>query len=113
MHSKQMVVTAVCDFVKFNYDKKIKCTFLKDSLSTYSLSTIRTMKRVVDFQEQDKEADFEFKDNKDNSKKQKKNQNEKFNAKTKRLDHAEFKKKKQEMLEFRKQLPIYSGEIDI
>lgn len=70
------------------------------------------MKRVVNFQEQDSanDADWEFKDTKTENKKRKNNNaKEKFAAKTKRLDHAEFIKKKEEMLAFRKQLPIYSG----
>jgi hypothetical protein len=69
-------------------------------------------KRVINFQEQDpSNEEWEFKDTKTENKKHKKNNHkEKFNAKsTKRLDHAEFVKKKEEMLAFRKQLPIYSG----
>ncbi|KAI8063377.1 P-loop containing nucleoside triphosphate hydrolase protein [Gilbertella persicaria] len=62
------------------------------------------MKRVVDFQEKEPATEFEFKDTQ--HKKQKSN---KFNATTKRLNHAEFKQKKKDMLAFRKQLPIYSG----
>lgn len=68
------------------------------------------MKRVVNFQEQDPSAEeWEFKDTKTENKKRKNNHREKFNAKTKRLDHDEFIKKKEEMAVFRKQLPIYSG----
>ncbi|CEP08311.1 hypothetical protein [Parasitella parasitica] len=70
------------------------------------------MKRVVNFQENDpaNEAEWQFKDTKTENKKQKHNKkNEKFNAKTKRLSHADFVKKKEEMLAFRKQLPIYTG----
>lgn len=71
------------------------------------------MKRVVDFQEQDpSQEEFEFKDTKTENKKKRKNgQKEKFNAKTKRLDHAEFVKKKEEMAAFRRQLPIHSGNV--
>jgi len=73
----------------------------------------KKMKRVVDFQENDpaNEAEWEFKDSKTENKKRKHNNNkkEKFNAKTKRLSHADFVQKKEEMLAFRKQLPIYSG----
>jgi heat shock protein HslJ len=71
------------------------------------------MKRVVNFQEHDpsNEAEWEFKDTKTENKKRKNNTKEKFNAKTKRLDHAEFVKKKEEMLSFRKQLPIFSGKL--
>lgn len=68
------------------------------------------MKRVVNFQEQDPSAEeWEFKDTKTENKKKKNDHREKFNATTKRLDHAEFIKKKEEMAAFRKQLPIYSG----
>lgn len=68
------------------------------------------MKRVVDFQEQDpSQEEWEFKSTKSENKKKKNGHKEKFNAKTKRLDHDEFFKKKEEMLAFRKQLPIYSG----
>lgn len=68
------------------------------------------MKRVVNFQEQDpSNEEWEFKDTKTENKKRKNDPKEKFNAKTKRLDHAEFVQKKEEMLAFRKQLPIYSG----
>lgn len=68
------------------------------------------MKRVVNFQEQDpSNEEWEFKDTKTEKKKRKNDPKEKFNAKTKRLDHDEFIKKKEEMLAFRKQLPIYSG----
>ena len=69
------------------------------------------MKRVIKFEEQDpSQEEWEFKDVKTENKKRKTgNQKEKFGAKTKRLDHAEFIQKKEEMLAFRKQLPIYSG----
>lgn len=68
------------------------------------------MKRVVDFQEQDpSQEEWDFKSTKSENKKRKNGHKEKFNAKTKRLDHDEFIKKKEEMLAFRKQLPIYSG----
>ncbi|KAI7903027.1 P-loop containing nucleoside triphosphate hydrolase protein [Cokeromyces recurvatus] len=73
------------------------------------------MKRVVNFQEQDPiEKEWEFKDKsiENNNKKRKTNKEHKFNAKNKsgsRLDRTDYKKKKMEMLEFRKQLPIYSG----
>ncbi|KAG2236059.1 hypothetical protein INT48_008153 [Thamnidium elegans] len=68
------------------------------------------MKRVINFQEQDPSAEeWEFKDTKTENKKRKNDHREKFNATTKRLDHAEFIKKKEEMAAFRKQLPIYSG----
>lgn len=72
------------------------------------------MKRVVDFQETEPadESEWQFKDSKTENKKRKHNSNnkkEKFNAKTKRLSHADFIKKKEEMLAFRKQLPIYTG----
>lgn len=71
------------------------------------------MKRVVDFQETDpaNEAEWQFKDSKTENKKRKHNNSkkEKFNAKTQRLSHADFVKKKEEMLAFRKQLPIYTG----
>ncbi|KAL9540685.1 hypothetical protein MBANPS3_009551 [Mucor bainieri] len=74
------------------------------------------MKRVVDFQEKDAadEAEWEFKDSKTENKKRKhnnsnNNKKDKFNAKTKRLSHADFVQKKEEMLAFRKQLPIYTG----
>lgn len=71
------------------------------------------MKRVINFQEQDpSNEEFEFKDTKTENKKKRKNgQKDKFNAKTKRLDHDEFIKKKEEMLAFRKQLPIHSGNV--
>lgn len=72
------------------------------------------MKRVVDFHEKDaaNEAEWEFKDSKTENKKRKHNNNnkkDKFNAKTKRLSHADFVQKKEEMLAFRKQLPIHTG----
>lgn len=72
------------------------------------------MKRVVEFQEKDtaNEAEWEFKDSRTENKKRKhnsSNKKDKFNAKTKRLSHADFVQKKEEMLAFRKQLPIYTG----
>ncbi|PHZ11673.1 ATP-dependent RNA helicase DHX8 [Rhizopus microsporus ATCC 52813] len=64
------------------------------------------MKRVIHFQDQ--EPEWEFKANNVENKKRKK---EKFNngEKRKKLSNADYKKKKKEMLDFRKQLPIYSG----
>ncbi|KAG1149758.1 hypothetical protein G6F37_009873 [Rhizopus arrhizus] len=64
------------------------------------------MKRVVQFQDQ--ETEKEFKEIQPENRKRKK---EKFNSdsKKKKLSNVEYKQKKKEMLEFRKQLPIYSG----
>ncbi|KAG1052727.1 hypothetical protein G6F46_002121 [Rhizopus delemar] len=64
------------------------------------------MKRVVQFQDQ--EIEKEFKEIQPENRKRKK---EKLNgdSKKKKLSNVEYKQKKKEMLEFRKQLPIYSG----
>jgi hypothetical protein len=67
------------------------------------------MKRVVQFRDQ--ETEKEFKEIQPENRKRKK---EKFNSdsKKKKLSNVEYKQKKKEMLEFRKQLPIYSGKVD-
>ncbi|KAI8997091.1 P-loop containing nucleoside triphosphate hydrolase protein [Pilobolus umbonatus] len=67
------------------------------------------MKRVVNFKEDSVNNEWSFNDNPDKKKlKNKHYENEKFVPKTK-LSRDDYKKKKEEMLEFRKQLPIYSG----
>ncbi|KAL0083625.1 hypothetical protein J3Q64DRAFT_1748450 [Phycomyces blakesleeanus] len=81
------------------------------------------MKRIVTFEEEGKDAtEWQFHDADDSSKQQKKkhkkkggqDREEKFNPQTtQKLDHKTFKQRKQEMLDFRKQLPIYSGREDI
>jgi dolichyl-phosphate-mannose--protein O-mannosyl transferase len=73
------------------------------------------MKRVVDFQEDTQNNEWEFKNAEKPTKRQKNHKKkEKFNAGSqKRLSHTEFAQKKREMLDFRKQLPIYSGMVCI
>ncbi|KAI9491568.1 hypothetical protein BDB00DRAFT_479848 [Zychaea mexicana] len=75
------------------------------------------MKRVVTFQENDASAqDIKLSDfaqastiTERSPKKQKHNNYYKHNDKSNKADRAHIKAKRKEMLDFRKQLPIYSG----
>lgn len=70
------------------------------------------MKRVVNFQEKDETTaeDWKFSDSIDPNTTTRSNKRHKSNgSKDNQIDRASIKAKRREMLNFRKQLPIYSG----
>jgi hypothetical protein len=121
LHQKVGMVGVVVGDSKFCCQSKIVC-FSGGPLFPSLLISYYTMKRVIHFDEdQDKghQDDFEFKvhDKTKQQKKKKKNgqqqqKDQKFhaaNATTVPLDRATMKQMRKEMLDFRQQLPIYSG----
>lgn len=73
------------------------------------------MKRLVNFQEKDEATaeDWKFSDSIDPSTTIRSNKRQKGNGnKDNKIDRASIKAKRSEMLNFRKQLPIYSGTIN-